>query len=179
MKPPNNPDLAELFAFASKTAEVALRRDGDDVPPSWHVVCDDGSYELIDIAKHLHENWNDWRTRAIVADWLRLKFKDLRVVRYVQLLSMWYIALKPESLDEVKKLERYFKGVGLSNHPARQEGVLVSGECHQAGSLFGILPIIRKPNTRPRLGPINTDIPDLVATEGRFTGLLPVETKPN
>jgi hypothetical protein len=106
--------------------------------------------------------------KDVTNDAVRDFFARQEITAYVFFDEAWYLDTKADSISEDEMRKAYKKG--LRDHPLRREGVMFSAEDHD-GQVMGRRTIIRKTNSRARLGPL--EIFPHGAMEGRMVGMLP------
>jgi len=93
---------------------------------------------------------------------MRKFFEEADVVRYAFFDEAWIV-------------ENATSGIRPKEHPDRKEIILLSVEDENQGLMMAQLAIIRIPNAKPFLGPMQIDDSKLVS--GRLAGLLPHKGK--
>jgi hypothetical protein len=156
--------LREMLDFASDLAETRFNVVGR-LWAMWHAVRENG--------EHLVIPGPIGATKDQTAAAARLYFKQQRVVRYVFIDEAWTIEIaggKSMAEAEAQANAWLTEHGSLANHPQRRE--IVTFLCEDAtGMLTAEREIIRKVNSRARLGPLR--LMDSRESSGRFVGMLP------
>lgn len=98
-------------------------------------------------------------------------FTRLGVVRFVLVDEAWTASLENKSVTDAEA-QRLMRD-GISNHPDRQEVVLLYAE-DEAGMMMAHRDIIRPAHGKPRLGPLRFIADERGGSwEGRMVGMLP------
>ena len=147
--------LRDLIEWAANNIEKRFKNTGR-VLPMWHA--ETATETLIIAATFEHKN----ATTAALTE----LFRDERVLRYLFIDEAWVVK-QPDGIApaDLKRMRQH----GLSDHPDRQEIVMIQGE-DANGTTTATLPIIRPAKGKARLGPLVIDTFD--AMESRFGGML-------
>ena len=134
----------------------------------WHAINRDGEHFVVPMFD---------ADKDTAAATMRAVFKEKDVIRFVFIDEAWTVT--ESSPKDMHELMAYFEKHGtLEHHPSRVEIVIFQGEDADSGMMCAHRKIIRAPNTRPRLGPLEWD-DDIQETSGRFVGMLPQTSKAN
>ena len=152
--------LRQFVERTSDTIEKVFRRIGM-IRPMFHVVQRDGN-EFV-IPGDLSDN------KDLTVAMARAAFKMCDAVRYLFVDEAWTVMVTGPDADRL--LEEVVRS-GASNHPQRQEIIMISAEDEAEGQLLARRTIIRPKGAKPYLGPLVIDT-ETRQSEGRFVGLLP------
>lgn len=153
----------ELIESASAKAERIFNATGK-MFPMWHAFLSDGSERVIPPPPV------DDKDVASVAIRVMLRMLDAVAVIFIDEAWMRIVKVKADSPEGRAALDDA-REHGVRNHPDRIECVMFYAE-DGTGSTTAWRRIVRKVNSRPRLGPLELN-EDIHASEGRFVGLLP------
>jgi hypothetical protein len=147
--------LRDLIEWAANQIDKRFKHVGR-VLPMWHA--ETASETLVIAATFQHK---DATTAALTE-----LFRDERVLRYLFIDEAWVVkqdtGIDPADLKRMRK-------VGISEHPDRQEIVMISGE-DANGTMTATREIIRPAKGKARLGPLSIDT--YTSMESRFGGML-------
>jgi hypothetical protein len=151
----NQPTLRTLFEVGRDNAARVFHEMGN-VSPIWHAVPAQGDHLLIATP------WRSDDEKRIAMEFLRDKFKELNVQRFVCVVEAW--AVMGRNIDTVS-------GVRPSEHPDRREVVRVQAEDRDGSVLSGQYYILRPEHGPATLSQFHEDPGNMVMT-GCMTGLL-------
>lgn len=154
--------LRELVEFASETSVEVFARDGQH-HPVWMIVFDDGEMHVMPTP------FNNAREKRTWASALRSAFKEFRVKRFVFICEMWAYSL-PADTKEID----LNTVTPASEHPDRQECILISGEDVNGEAMMVMRRIIREPGKPPRLAEPNEADQGFSPLAGVFENMLGV-----
>jgi hypothetical protein len=147
------PTLHELFEIAKRNAALIFYRDGE-VSPIWHAVPAHGPHMLCATP------WHDDDEKDIAVSFLRDKFKEYNVVRFVFVVEAWVVQGK-----------HALSGPQPSQHPDRREVLRISAEDRDGSTMSGHYYILRPEHGPATLSEFHED-PKGYAFAGRMSGLL-------
>jgi hypothetical protein len=149
------PTLRELFQIGLENAKHIFDDQGS-VTPIWHAVPEHGDHMLIATP------WSDDDEKDAAMDFLRYKFREEKVMRYVCVLEAWLVqARDPKTAFEIRP----------STHPDRREVVRITAEDRDGSVLSGSYYILRPEHGPATLSPFHED-PVAMSLAGRMHGLL-------
>ena len=149
-------DLRGLIEFAAGQMERRFKNVGR-INPMWHA--ETASETLIIAATFADKN----ATTAALTE----LFREQNVVRYLFIDEAWIVQRDVTGFSPAE-IER-MRETGVSNHPDRQEVVMISGE-DRNGMQTATCEIIRPAKGKARLGPLAIDT--FTSMESRFAGML-------
>jgi hypothetical protein len=142
-----------LLELASQFAQDRFDALGH-LYPLWHAITSEGTHAVLQ-PKGATKDENVALVRA--------EFKQLDVIRYVYLDEAWMLEAPDFSREVIER--------GIRHHPDRVEVVMFSAEDRDRGQLAARRRIIRPPNKKPYLGPLELD-PHSGFWAGRIVHLL-------
>jgi hypothetical protein len=154
--------LEQHLREAAQEAEGIFAIQGA-IHPMMHAITEEGKHLVIGVP-HLGGT-DDEKTEA--ADAVRIFLREKKVVQFVLMLEAWTIDLTNVPPDTPVPRP--------SESKDRREIVAFTAASRNEGEIQGRMDIIRPKNERPYLGKLEIYRPTHV--EGRFVGLLPVETR--
>lgn len=153
-------DLRTLVEFASAFAESAFARDRCLVP-IFHGVTADGHHVVTSV---------QYADKDLDADRIKALFAAKGVVACVFLDEAWvYIGPQPSDA-EIARMNRE----GLRHWPGSKEMVAIQAQDNRGHQVVAHREIIRKINSRPRLGPLEIEDASGGFSMGRLADLLPI-----
>lgn len=147
------PTLRELFENAKINATHIFYRDGN-VAPIWHAVPEHGPHMLCVTP------WGDDDEKDMAIAFLRDKFKEENVQRFVFIVEAWIV-----------KGKNALSGPQPSKHPDRREVLRITAEDRNGSTMSGHYYILRPEHGPATLSDFHED-PEAYAMAGRMTGLL-------
>ena len=154
------PTLRELFQIGVENAKHIFDDQGS-VSPIWHAVPVHGDHLLIATP------WQDEDEKDAAVDFLRYKFREENICRFVCVLEAWAVQLQ----DRVASNEAGPPWPRPSEHPDRREIIRVQAEDRDGSVISGHYYILRPEHGPATLSPFKEDPPD-VTLAGRMSGLL-------
>jgi hypothetical protein len=152
----NQVTLRTLFKVGRDNAARIFHEMGS-VSPIWHAVPAQGDHLLIATP------WRSDDEKEIAMEFLRDKFKEMNVQRFVCVVEAW--AVMGRSLASV------VSGVRPSEHPDRREVIRVQAEDRDGSVLSGQYYILRPERGPATLSQFHEDSGNTAWT-GRMSGLL-------
>lgn len=153
------PTLRQLFQIGCHNAKRLFLERGE-VTPMWHAVPEDGEHLLIATP------WEDDDEKVIAIEYLRHKFKKLKVLRFVFIVEAWVVQMP----EQVATNEAGPPWPRPSEHPDRREVVKIQAEDRDGSALSGMYYILRPEHGPATLSPFHED--QFTSVAGRLTGLL-------
>jgi len=147
------PTLRELFELAKHNAVQIFYRDGE-VCPIWHAVPARGPHMVCATP------WSNDDEKDMAVAFLRDKFKEENVQRFVFIVEAWVVQGK-----------RALSGPRPSEHQDRREVLRVTAEDRNGGTISGHYYILRPEHGHATLSEFHED-PVAYVTSGRMSGLL-------
>lgn len=157
--------LRGMVEFCSDFVAMRFKVTGK-VFAMWHAVRENGDHFVLPAVVK-------GATKDMASRMVRAQFAHARVVRYVFVDEAWTATIygKSAAAAEAEANAWLNEHGSLEHYPGRREIVTFFGE-DASGALSAEREIIRKVNSRPRLGPLEvTD--DIKEFRGRFAGMLP------
>jgi hypothetical protein len=149
------PTLRELFEIGRDNA-ARIFHDVGEVSPIWHAVPEYGDHMLIATP------WSSDDEKDIAMEFLRYKFKEENVMRFVCVLEAWAVmAGDPKTLMNTRP----------SKHPDRREVIRIQAEDRDGSVLSGQFYILRPEHGPATLSRFHED-PSGMTIAGRMSGLL-------
>lgn len=156
-----DPELNELLDHASLFVEKAFH-DVGRIAPMWIAVDRSGNQVVVPPpVPFINQDAKDYAVMVV-----RAMFEFTGVTRYVFVCESWL--LTGPGID----LERDQRD-GISDHPDRQEVIILTAESESAGLVMAWRHIIRPTKGKAKLGPLVIDQHAGLTVEGRMVGMLP------
>ena len=149
--------LRSMIEVSSRAIETIFNATGEILPMYDIVTANNQQYPFVP------PSFRNNQEKDVVIELVRREFKRLRVMRYVFIAEAW-------TLDRPAITREQAMCLLPSEQPDRIEIVAFTAEDRLAGMASAQRLIIRKVNSRARLGPLTHN--DSIEMEGRMVGLL-------
>jgi hypothetical protein len=162
-----DPQLNKLIDDASMFVEQAFKHQGV-IHPMW-IAIDRSGEQVVDPSPvpFVNQAAKDRATMVV-----RAMFEFTGVTRYVFVCESWLLT-KSDGID-MDAVQRD----GISDHPDRQEVVVLTVESESAGLVMAWRPIIRPTKGKAKLGPLIVEHRAGMTVEGRMSSMLPRGGRP-
>ena len=146
--------LHDLIKHTSRATDKLYGENGK-ILPMYHIVMHDGSHSIVSSPHH---------DKDAATTMMRAYFEITPTRRYVFVAEAWTAEYPQEPTQPI---------IMPSQHPDRIEIIMFLGEDRDIGMLSASRRIIRPPNGKPHLGPLEFNDITGATMEGRMVGLLP------
>lgn len=161
--------LRALIDFASEWADEAFAKRGA-IGPMWHAITKEGRHAVFPVPPSLEKDEMAMITRLIF---------EVHHVKYCLFVDEAWTA-HTEGEAENAKLKAWLESHdgSLAEYPDKMEVVCFNAEDAAGNMMVGERQIIREDGKPAHLGPLIVH-DDIIASEGRFVGMLPGEGSAN
>jgi len=156
--------LDDIFKHGQEAAKHLFEVQGA-IHPMWLAETESG--QIFPICMDMP----DRDKRDILSEALRATFRYHKVVRYVNFVEAWCVAMPAEAKSDL--MENGYEG-SLQDHPDRREAVMVQAEDINGEERTGQFFILRPESGKAKLSPFKV-FDNAKHSEGRFTHLLNTE----
>lgn len=141
---PRTNSAAELFATAQKVAKEEFWKHGK-ILPTFLFDNEPGGY-----TSAVQLPWRDNKEKHAVSYAIKKTLEAFGADRYAVITEAWYYSQNAKSADSA--WDSFRNNPPPSEHPDRKECVTIFVYDRSTPPLSCLLPIIRRPNSRPKLG---------------------------
>lgn len=156
--------LKEFIEDSARRIESIFDKQNGNLSQMFHFIDTDGKHYVLPAPRGDKD-----QSVAVV----RVILQRANAVRVMVIDEAWILDANKSGAPSMQEARDIWESGGsIQHHPARTEAVTLLAEDIYEGSLAAYRPIIREPNSNPRLGEL-VFLPSGGVGEGRMIGLLP------